>query len=155
MPIRETLGVKALVPRPCVGGEYLFLQRSHNVSRPGGWDLPGGRVEPGETPRRAIGRELPEEIGVDIGRKTMRLFFTSTHIEATGNPGEQVSATRLYYEAPRLRIPCIQLSEEHSDFKWMTLEEAKECFGGGRHSDAIEHRMRLESAKFDPQMLQA
>jgi 8-oxo-dGTP diphosphatase len=32
----------------------------------GGWELPGGKVEPGEHPRNALLREIREELGVEI-----------------------------------------------------------------------------------------
>ncbi len=32
---------------------------------PGGWQLPQGGIDPGEDPRRAVIRELKEEIGTD------------------------------------------------------------------------------------------
>lgn len=39
--------------------------------RPDDWNLPGGKVDPGETPRSAVLRELLEETGI-IGRGLVR-----------------------------------------------------------------------------------
>lgn len=37
----------------------------------GGWEFPGGKIEPGETPRQAIVREIQEELGVTISVGSM------------------------------------------------------------------------------------
>jgi 8-oxo-dGTP pyrophosphatase MutT (NUDIX family) len=46
-------------------GRVLLAQRSQLVDRPGLWALPGGGVEPGETPTEGALRELWEEVGWD------------------------------------------------------------------------------------------
>ncbi|GIJ67012.1 NUDIX domain-containing protein [Virgisporangium ochraceum] len=47
------------------GRVLLGLRSRDRANYPGRWDLPGGHVEPGESPRDAARRELREEIGVD------------------------------------------------------------------------------------------
>lgn len=48
------------------GGYLLAQQRAYPPSAAGRWELPGGRVEPGEDDRVALVRECLEELGVRI-----------------------------------------------------------------------------------------
>jgi ADP-ribose pyrophosphatase YjhB (NUDIX family) len=57
---------------PCVGavihdavGRLLLIQRGHDPHR-GLWSLPGGRIEAGESPERAVVREVREETGLEV-----------------------------------------------------------------------------------------
>lgn len=51
-----------------------LLQRVGTKSLPFGWELPGGKVEPGETVRGALAREMREEL--DIGFASATELFT-------------------------------------------------------------------------------
>ena len=57
---------------PCVGavvhdrsGRLLLIRRGH-APHEGLWSLPGGRVEPGESPEAAVEREVREETGLRV-----------------------------------------------------------------------------------------
>ena len=49
----------------CHDGKILATQRGYG-EQAGGWEFPGGKVEPGETPEEAIVREIREELGATI-----------------------------------------------------------------------------------------
>jgi 8-oxo-dGTP diphosphatase len=61
--------------RPRVAAGALFFDEDDRVllvkpTYKKGWDIPGGYVEPGETPSEACAREVKEELGLDrqVGR---------------------------------------------------------------------------------------
>jgi 8-oxo-dGTP diphosphatase len=47
-------------------GRLLVAQRGPGQSQAGRWELPGGKVEPGETDAEALVRELMEELGIEV-----------------------------------------------------------------------------------------
>jgi len=68
--------VVALIERR---GMVLLARRAAAPHR-GTWDLPGGFMEAGETPLRALARELREELGVRVrGRPRLAGFFADTY----------------------------------------------------------------------------
>ncbi len=54
----------AVIERP--DGAFLMASRPPGKAYAGWWEFPGGKVEPGETPREALARELAEELGIRV-----------------------------------------------------------------------------------------
>jgi 8-oxo-dGTP diphosphatase len=48
-----------------VRGRVLLARRTAGRDLAGAWEFPGGKVEPGETARQALARELEEELGIE------------------------------------------------------------------------------------------
>lgn len=46
------------------GAEVLVCRRRASDPHPGKWEFPGGKIEPGESPRDCLKRELTEELGI-------------------------------------------------------------------------------------------
>jgi 8-oxo-dGTP diphosphatase len=56
--------VAAVIERP--DGAFLLAQRPAGKVYAGWWEFPGGKVEAGEPPARALERELHEELGIEV-----------------------------------------------------------------------------------------
>lgn len=78
---------RALVGRPEVGvavgvlrsadGRILLAERRPGSDGAGYWELPGGKIDPGETPAQAAARELREELGIRVDE--LEPWRTCTH----------------------------------------------------------------------------
>ncbi len=47
-------------------GKILVAQRGENMTHAGKWEFPGGKIEPGETTRECLLREIYEELSINI-----------------------------------------------------------------------------------------
>jgi len=66
--LAESWAQRAVVVGTAVvlGDRLLVQQRRYPARDAGRWELPGGRVEPGETERAAVIRECKEELDIDV-----------------------------------------------------------------------------------------
>lgn len=66
-------------------GRVLLAQRPPGKAYAGYWEFPGGKLEPGETPRQALDRELREELGLAVRRAApwlvQRYRYPHAHVE--------------------------------------------------------------------------
>ncbi|MBT5074544.1 MAG: 8-oxo-dGTP diphosphatase MutT [Kordiimonadaceae bacterium] len=62
-----------------IDGRVLIAQRPEGKSMAGLWEFPGGKVEPGETPERALIRELKEELDIDTTESCLAAFTFASH----------------------------------------------------------------------------
>ena len=73
----------AVILRP--DGQVLLAQRPPGKAYAGYWEFPGGKLEPRETPRHALERELREELGLTVRRAApwlvQRYRYPHAHVE--------------------------------------------------------------------------
>jgi 8-oxo-dGTP diphosphatase len=104
---KEIKVVGAVIERD---GQILCAQRGGSGSLAALWEFPGGKIEPGESPRSALEREIEEELrcAIDVGE-----LITTTRYEY---PFGIVTLTTFYCS---LRSGTPQLTE-HSAVEWRT-----------------------------------
>ena len=106
----KTIRVVAAIIRD--GDRIFATQRGYGPMKDG-WEFPGGKIEPGETPEQALKREIREELDAEI------------------EVGEQVD--RIEYDYPEFHLSmdcffCSLLSgsltlKEHEAAKWLSPNE--------------------------------
>jgi ADP-ribose pyrophosphatase YjhB (NUDIX family) len=106
--------------------EILLLKRSGSVGN-GMWALPGGHVDPGESPKGAAYRELEEETG--ITGVSLKLFDVRKNLYDT----ESWRIKSIYYDIIRESdanlLDDITLDpKEHSAFKWCSMLSCRDLF---------------------------
>tara|TARA_R100000664_G_C2743377_1_gene131561 strand:+ start:883 stop:1287 length:405 start_codon:yes stop_codon:yes gene_type:complete len=87
----------------------LLLLRPESTSwAPGKWGFPGGRIEPGESPRTAAAREATEETTLEVRNlKAIKLKLDR--------------AVQAYYT--RDYSGEVKIDHEHDDWAWVSRDE--------------------------------
>ena len=60
-------------------GEVLLAKRPAGKAMAGLWEFPGGKIESGETPERALVRELKEELSIEVTEKHLEPITFASH----------------------------------------------------------------------------
>ena len=112
------VGVKAFVYTK--KGTYLILHRvapyiNESVTR---WDIPGGRIKPGEPTKTALRREIKEETGMDLVAIDKILAVQDIMRDTNKHT---VRITFLAKCRGNVRINL----KEHKEFNWIDLAEFK------------------------------
>ena len=128
-------------------GKLLLLVRSSSDDhRPGGLDLPGGRVEDGEEVLAGAVREADEESGLILNPSDMHWIYADTTTARHESVPEGVNLIRITYGV-RVESPEVTLSHEHEDFGWYTLDEAIEATKGTRYPSILQYMRDNNVAK--------
>lgn len=116
MELKLQVGVKILLKNK--EGKYLVVMRSAVKYPEAGakWEIVGGRIDPGTTLIENLKREVLEETGLQVvGEPKL--------ITAQDILKPQKHIVRLTYSG--FADGKVKLSDEHTDYKWLTLSEIK------------------------------
>ncbi len=116
---------------PVRGGEVLLVRQYRFLAGAASWEIPGGKVDPGEDPRAAAVRECREETGV-LCREARKLLTYYPGLDNVDNP------TSLYFSDRVERVDkFVPQAGEVEAYRWVPLDEAVAMVFDGRVQDAM------------------
>ncbi len=114
-PVIPVITVAAIVFRD--DADRVLSVRKRGTTR---FMLPGGKLEPGETPVQAAVREIGEELGVVVAAGELTLFG-EFEAAAANEPGHVVRST-VFTHAARI---APRADAEIEELSWASLDELK------------------------------
>lgn len=100
---------------------FLVVKRNENDDLyPGAWEFTGGHLEDGETLKDGLKRELIEEIGYT---ENFNPIITHYFDEVKEKNNELIHDLEIDFiiKVDKSKVN-VKLSEEHSDYKWVTKD---------------------------------
>jgi 8-oxo-dGTP diphosphatase len=119
------LGIKALVRNS--EGSVLLLQVNPaklRDERKAYWDLPGGRVQKGDSVEDTLKREVAEETGVTKITVGEPITTVLSNISIPVENGESVGLILSVYSCSIPYDAAVILSDEHVAYEWVASAEA-------------------------------
>ena len=106
-------------------GKFLVLQRSPERDWAAGkWECPSGRLQQGEGFLEAVHREALEETGLEV--RIECLLGTAHFYRGTAQPENEMIGVNFGCSVDD--ATGFVMSDEHSDYRWISAEEAKSLF---------------------------
>ncbi len=125
-------GAAAVVPvltGPAADPEILLLRQFRHAADGPIWEVPAGRLDPGESPEACAGRELAEEAGYAAGRlDRLTTIFTT--------PGFTDERIHLFVARDLTPTPHRREPDEFIETHHMRLSRAIEMVRSGEVADA-------------------
>lgn len=119
------LGIKALIKNK--EGKYLLLKVNKKALKgytgEAYWDIPGGRVQKGDTVENTLKREIEEETGIKNISEPKPITMVLSNIRIPLDTYD-VGLILSIYECEINENEQIKLSEEHTTFAWLEPQEA-------------------------------
>lgn len=107
--------------------KILLLKRHPNKPYPNTWGVPGGKMEGNEEVRDCVVREIQEEAGLNIDEddlKRIGALYCSIPNEGPNGNAPLKYVFHLFQKTFKF-APILNLGlEEHTDAKWVSLDEA-------------------------------
>lgn len=98
-------------------GKCLFLRRSQSSRHfAGQWEMPGGKMDPGETLEACLLRETKEETGLDIRLNRV--------LGAAEGATEKFRLAYIILSATIVGAGPVTLSDEHDACEWFSPKQA-------------------------------
>ena len=95
------------------GKLFMMKRRANDPHKPGAWDIPGGRLDFGESPYDGLTREVKEEISSEVD-----IIMPIDVQHFTRDDGQHIT---LIMFLCHLRNGDMKLSEEHQEYKWIDI----------------------------------
>lgn len=133
------------------GGQVLLLWRHRFITGTWGWEIPLGKINPGEDPAAAAARETEEETGWLPGP-----LIPLLRAEPTAGISDSVHHIYLADRAERTGPPEDDFESDH--VSWVPLEKVPELIGRGDISSgttlaALLYTLRWKAAEVaDPEL---
>ena len=120
------IGIKAIITND--KNEILLLKSGpaeEEHSKVTFWDLPGGRIQEGHDIEDTLRREIEEELGVSGELVEIEGIFSATISNFKKSHHHSNTCLMLIAYKCRLDSKDFSLSDEHSEHRWVGVEEAK------------------------------
>lgn len=130
------IGLKAVI----LNGrqEVLLLQVRHKQwkGKSNWWELPGGRINQGESEPQALQRELLEELGYQGEVESVSLGAVITDRDFSYD-GVVIGLALIVVRCSCRDSLDVRLSDEHLSYEWVPIEEAKRRLRETFHEDLV------------------